>query len=67
MSSKTLHSCGAGVYSITYPIAAAESLLGIFVLSQWPLANVWVPGTFVGIDLIANGIAPAVLARCLCP
>ncbi len=92
---------GAGVYSLTYPIAAAESLtlllsflfltggalriaislverlpswgwalangiltvmLGIVILSQWPVASAWVPGTLVGIDLITSGIALSMLA-----
>jgi uncharacterized membrane protein HdeD (DUF308 family) len=30
-------------------------LLGISIWKQWPQANLWVIGTFVGIDLIFNG------------
>jgi uncharacterized membrane protein HdeD (DUF308 family) len=32
-------------------------LLGVAVLSLWPVSSLWVPGTLVGIDLIASGIA----------
>ena len=93
--------CGAGVYSVSYPIEAAESLtfmlaflfltggvfriaislverfpswgwtlldgivtvmLGVIILSLWPVASLWVPGTLVGIDLIASGVAMSMLA-----
>jgi len=37
-------------------------LLGILIWQQWPLSGLWVLGTFVGIDLIVNGVTWSVLA-----
>jgi len=37
-------------------------LLGIMIVMEWPASSLWVLGTFVGIDLIANGITWSVLA-----
>jgi uncharacterized membrane protein HdeD (DUF308 family) len=37
-------------------------LLGIAILQQWPGSGLWVLGTFVGIDLIVNGMTWSVLA-----
>lgn len=37
-------------------------LLGILVLSDWPLASLWVIGLFVGIDLIIQGWTWVILA-----
>jgi uncharacterized membrane protein HdeD (DUF308 family) len=32
-------------------------LLGVLIAAQWPISGLWVIGTFVGIDLMVNGIA----------
>jgi uncharacterized membrane protein HdeD (DUF308 family) len=37
-------------------------LLGITIWQQWPGSGLWVLGTFVGIDLIINGVTWSVLA-----
>jgi uncharacterized membrane protein HdeD (DUF308 family) len=37
-------------------------LLGIAIWQQWPGSGLWVLGTFVGIDLIVNGVTWSVLA-----
>jgi uncharacterized membrane protein HdeD (DUF308 family) len=37
-------------------------LLGIAILQQWPVSGLWVLGTFVGIDLLMNGVTWSVLA-----
>jgi uncharacterized membrane protein HdeD (DUF308 family) len=37
-------------------------LLGILILKEWPDSGLWVIGMFVGIDLIFNGLAWAMLA-----
>jgi uncharacterized membrane protein HdeD (DUF308 family) len=37
-------------------------LLGIAIFQQWPGSGLWVLGTFVGCDLIANGVTWAVMA-----
>jgi uncharacterized membrane protein HdeD (DUF308 family) len=37
-------------------------LLGIAIWQQWPASGLWVLGTFVGIDLIVNGVTWSVLA-----
>jgi uncharacterized membrane protein HdeD (DUF308 family) len=37
-------------------------LLGIAIWKQWPGSGLWVLGTFVGIDLIVNGVTWSVLA-----
>jgi uncharacterized membrane protein HdeD (DUF308 family) len=36
---------------------AITTLLGILVLTQWPLSGLWVIGLFVGIELIIRGAA----------
>jgi uncharacterized membrane protein HdeD (DUF308 family) len=36
-------------------------LLGIAILNKWPLSGMWVIGLFVGIDMIFNGLALAML------
>ncbi|HXY37869.1 MAG TPA: HdeD family acid-resistance protein [Planctomycetaceae bacterium] len=36
--------------------------LGIAIFTQWPASGLWVLGTFVGIDLILNGITWSILA-----
>jgi uncharacterized membrane protein HdeD (DUF308 family) len=41
---------------------AITSLLGVFVLTQWPLSGLWVIGFFVGIDLVLRGGAWIALA-----
>ena len=38
------------------------TLLGIAIWQQWPGSSLWVLGTFVGIDLIVNGVTWSVLA-----
>ena len=37
-------------------------LLGIAIWQQWPGSGLWVLGTFVGIDLIVNGVTWSALA-----
>jgi uncharacterized membrane protein HdeD (DUF308 family) len=37
-------------------------LLGILIIKGWPSSAIWVVGMFVGIDLIFNGLAWAMLA-----
>jgi uncharacterized membrane protein HdeD (DUF308 family) len=37
-------------------------LLGVAILQQWPGSGLWVLGTFVGIDLIVNGVTWSALA-----
>jgi uncharacterized membrane protein HdeD (DUF308 family) len=37
-------------------------LLGIAIWQQWPASGLWVLGTFVGIDLIVNGVTWSLLA-----
>jgi uncharacterized membrane protein HdeD (DUF308 family) len=93
--------CATGVYSVAYPIAAAEGLtlmlaflfltggafrivislterfpswgwtladgilavlLGVVILSLWPVSSLWIPGTLVGVDLMASGIALSLFA-----
>jgi uncharacterized membrane protein HdeD (DUF308 family) len=41
---------------------AITVLLGIAIWQQWPGSGLWVLGTFVGIDLIVNGVTWSVLA-----
>jgi uncharacterized membrane protein HdeD (DUF308 family) len=31
-------------------------LLGVIILTDWPLSGFWAPGTFVGVDLMLHGI-----------
>jgi uncharacterized membrane protein HdeD (DUF308 family) len=38
------------------------TLLGFAIAAEWPWSGLWVIGTFVGIDLIVNGVTGAVLA-----
>ena len=37
-------------------------LLGVAILQQWPGSSLWVLGTLVGADLIANGVTWSMLA-----
>jgi uncharacterized membrane protein HdeD (DUF308 family) len=37
-------------------------LLGFLIWQQWPWSGLWVLGTFVGIDLIVNGVTWSALA-----
>jgi len=37
--------------------AAMALVLGIFLLSEWPLSGVWAIGTLVGINLIFAGFS----------
>jgi uncharacterized membrane protein HdeD (DUF308 family) len=30
-------------------------LLGVLILANWPVSGEWVPGVFVGVDLISYG------------
>jgi uncharacterized membrane protein HdeD (DUF308 family) len=39
--------------------------LGIAIFAQWPVSGLWVLGTFVGVDLIANGMTWAMAAMTL--
>lgn len=41
---------------------AVSAILGVLLLSQWPVSGLWVIGLFVGIDLIFYGWALSALA-----
>jgi uncharacterized membrane protein HdeD (DUF308 family) len=41
---------------------AISSLMGVFLLLQWPLSGLWAIGLFIGIDLIFAGWAWVALA-----
>jgi uncharacterized membrane protein HdeD (DUF308 family) len=32
-------------------------VLGILILAQWPVSGLWVIGLFLGIELVAYGVA----------
>jgi uncharacterized membrane protein HdeD (DUF308 family) len=38
------------------------TLLGVFILEQWPVSGLWVIGVYVGADLIMNGVTWSALA-----
>ena len=31
------------------------SIMGVMIMTQWPLSGLWVIGLFVGVDLILHG------------
>jgi uncharacterized membrane protein HdeD (DUF308 family) len=44
---------------------AISTILGVLLLTQWPVSGLWVVGLFVGIDLIFYGSAWIAMARML--
>lgn len=40
-------------------------LLGVLILLQWPASSLWVLGTFLGIELIFQGVGMIALARAI--
>jgi uncharacterized membrane protein HdeD (DUF308 family) len=46
------HSRGLGLV-----LAVVSAVLGLFILSQWPLSGLWAVGLFVSADLVANGLS----------
>lgn len=43
--------------------AFVSIIIGIFLITQWPCAASWVIGTFVGIDLITDGLSWIAVGR----
>jgi len=59
VASLVTHMSGWGWQALSGVVA---SLLGFFLLAQWPLSGLYAIGIFVGIDLIAYGVSWITLA-----
>jgi uncharacterized membrane protein HdeD (DUF308 family) len=44
-------------HNSTRQFGSISLVLGILILAQWPVSGLWVIGLFLGIELVAYGVA----------